>query len=241
MKAPTGLHRARERAAQFFSGKTDPWTDLGLTVPVFLGYHLGVVFLPIRNAADVVTAQLIQLAHFSVLAYAGLTLALGAVFVGALVALGRGKSLHWKRFASVIAEGAVYALMMGLIASYAVGSLRLAGAGQEPGFFSGLVLSLGAGFYEEVAFRVVLFGLGLKLLQRYVKSRQTLLPIAWAVITAFIFSAWHYVGELGDSFTLASFVFRWICGLAFVAIYKYRGFAPVVWTHALYDIWVLAL
>lgn len=231
----------RQRAAAFFSGRTDPWTDLGLTLPVFLGYHLGVVFLPVRNAADFVTTRLTQLVNFSLLAYAGLTLALGAAFVGALVMLGRGKKLHWKRFASVIAEGAVYAIVMGWSASYVVGSLRLAGGGVEPGFFSGLVMSLGAGFYEEVAFRVVLFGLGLKLIQRYVRKREALVVVSWALATSFIFSAWHYFGAMGDTFHLSSFVFRWICGLAFVAIYRYRGFAPVVWSHALYDIWVLAL
>ena len=28
-----------------------PWTDLALTLPIFVAYHLGVVFLPVRNAA----------------------------------------------------------------------------------------------------------------------------------------------------------------------------------------------
>ena len=39
-------------------GGSGPWADLSLTLPVFLGYHLGVVFYPIRNAADVVTREL---------------------------------------------------------------------------------------------------------------------------------------------------------------------------------------
>ncbi|PIE05373.1 MAG: CPBP family intramembrane metalloprotease [Sorangium cellulosum] len=175
------------------------------------------------------------------LAYAGLTLAIGAVLVGALWFLGRGKKLHWKRFGSVIGEGALYAVLMGWITSYVVGSLQLASGSSKHGFFSGLITSLGAGFYEEVAFRVVLFGFGLKLIQRYLTNRQTLVLLGWALATSFIFSAWHYVGQYGDSFQLASFTFRWIFGLAFVAIYRYRGFAPAVWCHTLYDIWVLAL
>ena len=40
--------------------KSDAWTDLGLTLPIFVLYHLGVVFLPIRNAADPVTHELIS-------------------------------------------------------------------------------------------------------------------------------------------------------------------------------------
>lgn len=236
----TQLERARSRVSSLAGGKTDPWTDLGLTLPIFLGYHLGVVFLPVRNAADFVTSRLTSLASYSVLAYAGLTLAVGAVLVGVLVLLGRGKKLHWKRFLSVIAEGAVYAVAMGWIASRVVGTLRL-GASGEHGFFSGLVMSLGAGFYEEVAFRVVLFGLGLRLLSLVLKNKSAWLTVGWALATAFVFSAWHYVGQYGDEFRLGSFAFRWICGLVFVAIYRHRGFAPAVWCHALYDIWVLAL
>jgi hypothetical protein len=49
------------------------------------------------------------------------------------------------------------------------------------------------------------------------------------------------VGELGESFDMMTFVFRGVCGLVFTLIYQFRGFAPAVWTHALYDIWVLAL
>lgn len=29
------------------------------------------------------------------------------------------------------------------------------------------------------------------------------------------------------------------CGLVLTAIYAFRGFAPAVWTHALYDVWVM--
>jgi hypothetical protein len=56
-----------------------------------------------------------------------------------------------------------------------------------------------------------------------------------------VFSGWHYVGALGDTFDAKSFVFRWVCGMVFTAIYAFRGFAPAVWTHTIYDVWVMAL
>ena len=37
------------------------------------------------------------------------------------------------------------------------------------------------------------------------------------------------------------FVFRTVCGLVFTVIYATRGFAPAVWTHVTYDIWVLVM
>jgi len=66
-----------------------------------------------------------------------------------------------------------------------------------------------------------------------------ILPIGWALLTSLAFSAWHYIGPLGDPFEAQPFIFRWVCGTVFVAIYALRGFAPAVWTHAVYDLWVM--
>jgi len=232
-------------AKAIVKGGSGPWADLGLTLPIFVAYHLGVVFLPVRNAADVVTRELVTLADHSILAYSGLTLAIGAVYVGVLLVLGRGHTLRWSRFGMVAAEGVVYAIAMRMAAAYVVGRLHLGGAGVVHDRFTGLVMALGAGFYEEVAFRVILFGLGAKLLKILfpmpVPFKEKLLTLGWGVVAAGLFSAWHYVGPLGDPFQLQSFVFRWVCGMAFVVIYAFRGFAPAVWTHALYDIWVMVL
>lgn len=229
------------KAAETPESGSGPWADLALTLPIFVGYHLGVIALPVRNAADVVTSELVQLANDNILAYGGLTLAIGAVFVGILVMLGRGHAFHWDRFGLVIVEGIAYAIAMRLIAGWIVGRMFLA-TGID-GRFAGFVMSLGAGFYEEIAFRVILYGLGAKLLTLLfpmaVPFKQNAIKVGWAVVAAVVFSGWHYVGALGDDFDARTFVFRAVCGLVFTVIYVYRGFAPAVWTHALYDIWVL--
>lgn len=222
---------------------SNPWTDLGLTLPVFVGYHLGVVFFPIRNAADMVTRELVALADHSLMAYGALTLALGGLFVSVLMMLGRGHALRWERFVLVAFEGIAYAIVMRVVAGYVVGRLLLMPAPASAA--ESLVMALGAGFYEELAFRVGLFGLGAKLLPLtaplITPLGRWLRQLGWAVLAAAAFSAWHYAGELGDPFDLRSFLFRWVAGIVFTAIYALRGFAPVVWTHALYDIWVLVL
>jgi hypothetical protein len=58
---------------------------------------------------------------------------------------------------------------------------------------------------------------------------------------ALIFSAFHYIGPFGDPLRLDSFVFRTIAGVAFSALYVFRGFGITAWTHALYDVIVLVL
>jgi len=220
---------------------SDPWSDLVLTLPMFVGYHLGVVFLPVRNAADMVTRELVALVEHNMAAYGGLTLAIGLAYVLLLGLAGRGHALHWQRFAFIAAEGVLYAVAMRMSASYVVGRVFL---GPVPmGAFAGTVMSFGAGFYEELTFRVLFFGGGLKLLNLAYPAttalRKLVVPAGWAVLTAAVFSGWHYVGAFGDPFEAQSFVFRAVCGLAFVLIYAFRGFAPVVWTHTIYDLWVM--
>lgn len=233
------LKRYREALER---NKSDAWTDLSLTLPIFIVYHLGVVFLPTQNAADMVTTELRALANGSLPAYAGITLAIGAILFGGLWFMGRGHAFSKGRFVGIFIEGAAYAFLMRAAGSYAVGSLRLGGAG-EHGPLSGLVMSAGAGFYEELVFRVILFGAGAWLLKLALGSGVvSLLPrLGWALAAALAFSAWHYVGALGDPFTLQSFVFRAVCGLVLTGIYAYRGFAPAVWAHFLYDVWVMVL
>jgi hypothetical protein len=118
---------------------------------------------------------------------------------------------------------------------------------------TGVVMSMGAGFYEELAFRVVLFGLGAKVLvwlvsreKMNVVDRTPRLTITaflvvglWGVLAAATFSGVHYLGPFGDKLELGSFVFRLTLGLALTLIFATRGFAAAVWAHALYDLWVL--
>jgi Type II CAAX prenyl endopeptidase Rce1-like len=223
---------------------SDAWSDLFLTMPMFVGYHLGVVFLPVRNAADVVTRELVALADHNMAAYGALTLAIGGTYAVILILAGRGHALKWHRFAFIAVEGILYAVAMRIVANYVVGRVFLA-EGVPLGAFAGLVMSFGAGFYEEIAFRVVLFGAGLKAISVFYPLgsafRKMFVPLVWALLTSAVFSGWHYVGALGDPFDAQSFLFRWVCGAVFVAIYAFRGFAPVVWTHTIYDVWAMVL
>lgn len=251
--------------------RSGPLTDLAMTLPIFVGYHAGVIFLPVRNAADWVTRELQELANFNLWAYLGLTVLIGAAYITPLVLAGRGKHLVPSRFAWLGTEGVIYAIAMRLLAGYAaarllsvlsdpsadwIGLMRLApalsssveAAGQSGALsarLSGAVMSLGAGFYEELVFRVGFYGLGaillLFLLNLSSVMTRLVVRLGWAIVAACLFSAWHYIGELGEPFDLSTFSFRAVCGLIFTGIYHFRGFAPAVWTHALYDLWVLVL
>ncbi|HEY3816698.1 MAG TPA: CPBP family glutamic-type intramembrane protease [Polyangiaceae bacterium] len=262
-----------------FTAKPGAWGELALTLPVFLVYQLGVVFLNVRNATDLVTTRLLELAHGDRLIYLGLTASIGLVMSAVFAVLGRGQSLRGRKVLQIIIEGAAYAIAMGAATSWVVGklfapiALRALGpdtalassrwmfagppssAMADSGPFTGLVMSLGAGFYEELAFRAVLFGLGAKVLV-WLFARQKVglvgsaprlsvtaiaVMVVWALVCAAAFSWMHYVGSLADPFDAKSFVARMVLGLMLTLVYSMRGFAAAVWTHALYDVWVLVL
>jgi Type II CAAX prenyl endopeptidase Rce1-like len=232
-------------ATKAASYRTDALTDLAFLSPLFVIYHVGVVFLPIRNAADLVTVRLVALAEQQRLGYLALTLALGAVGVLLLLGLGRRKTLHWTSFAAIAVEGIVYAMAMRLLAGAvtqwlsplamdpAATSLQLEGT-----FFPAVVMSCGAGLYEELMFRALFFHLGSEVILRMDDWRPWLVRLLWGLLSAAAFSAWHHVGALGEPFALRPFVFRTVCGLVFTLIYWFRGLSPAAWTHALYDAWV---
>jgi hypothetical protein len=104
-----------------------------------------------------------------------------------------------------------------------------------------IMLSLGAGIYEEILFRVMLVGALAVAAQRVLGWRRAPAGIAAALIGALIFSAFHYVGPYGDPWQLHSFAFRFVAGLGFSALYLLRGFGITAWTHALYDVLVLVV
>lgn len=231
------------------------WVDLGLTLPIFLLYHFAVVFLGVQNATDPVTGTLLRLSAGDRGKYLLATLAIGIIFAGTFALLGRGQAFRPRKFLQIALEGVVYAVVMRVVAGMVVGRL-FAGNIVEENRFVGFVMSLGAGFYEELSFRVILFGLGAKLLvsmfgkQRVVLTstgaatthfslRSIAVMVGWAVVCALVFSAIHYVGAMSDPFALPSFTFRALLGLVLTLIYVTRGFAAAVWTHAVYDVWVL--
>ena len=146
-------------------------------------------------------------------------------------------------FGGIVAESAVYAVVLaGLVGGLVGWVLNVALLGQPAGLTLGqeLALSLGAGLYEELVFRVLLVG-GLAWALRWVWRSRAGAYVAAALVGAFVFSLVHYLGPLGDPFRLDSFLFRFLFGLALNAVFLIRGFGVAAWTHALYDVWVFLL
>ncbi len=147
--------------------------------------------------------------------------------------------LHY--FTFMVLESLVWAIVIAIAVSLFVGRLfAMAGGGTgELTFIQWMALAIGAGVYEELVFRVILVSILLFMFRQLFLS-DWLPPVLAVIIGALIFSWVHYVGTFGDEFTMPSFMFRFLFGLALTALLIYRGFGIAAWTHSLYDVLVIS-
>lgn len=200
----------------------------------------------IRNGADVILKSLFQ----ALLGRHG-PVVFGAILLGAMMMLivrDRRRSrdeLKWSIFGGMLVESIALAAVFGIVVGVLTAQLVAPLGGLALGPFDGvgwptaLMVSLGAGLYEELLFRVLLVGALVWAGRKAFGWGPVASGVFATMAGALIFSAFHYIGPFGDRVELGSFVFRTIAGCAFSALYILRGFGITAWTHALYDIMLL--
>ena len=212
-------------------------------LPLLIIYEILIVlsqsrYWGIRNAADVwirtfLMAFDLQAQHITFVLI-GISLAL----IPIAKSRARGIKLKANYFALMFAECLAFSLVLGVLLQSILRLGGLSSGGPGSGLMQNLALSVGAGLFEEIIFRVILLNLLFLLLSPLLKKK--LVAAVFSVLLAsFLFSLSHYVGTMADTWQLYSFMFRWAAGLLFTVLYFVRGFAITAYTHALYDIWVL--
>ena len=233
-----------------------PRYSLSFAFPLLVAYEVLALTLSrsevsgVRNGADVLLKSL-----FVMLSGRDGLAVFGVLLVGA------GAAVIWKDyrrsgqirppyFAWMAAESVVYALTFGIVASTltvlllpglsVVSNISALGVGlvAEWNLPTQLMISLGAGIYEELLFRVILVS-GLAWLATvgfgWGGTRANVFAVCLGALT---FSAFHYIGPYGERLELGSFTFRTVAGLLFSGLYVLRGFGITAWTHALYDVFM---
>src|SRR5881397_3631752 len=230
-----------------------PRYSLLLALPLLVFYQVLALLLAhgersIRNGEDVILQALF-------------TAAAGAwgppLFMVCLIGAGlwlvtrdmraHGSRLRGGVFVAMLGESIalIFGFVVGSVTSGVLGMLQTlalpGGAGHEMDWWTRLMLSLGAGIYEELLFRVLLVGALAAAARGLLGWRPLTAGIAATLAGAAIFSAFHYIGPYGDRWQLYSFAFRMVAGLFFSALYLVRGFGITAWTHALYDVLLLLM
>ena len=232
------------------SGRVDPLTSAILVFPLFIIYQLGILLSRGLNGVDFVTASLVEFADRDLGNYLLGLSAMLIAYAAILVLLRRNDSFDPRAFVPVLLESSFYALSMGsiilfvmrrfveIVPGLAVDGPLSAALASGLGFLDVVVISAGAGLHEELLFRLLGVG-GLSWLLAGITGPKR----AWVVallISSLSFSLAHHLGPSGEAFTFAAFVYRTLAGVFFALIYQVRGFAVAVWTHAIYDVYVLS-
>ena len=216
-------------------------------LPLLAVYELGLLFKPDNNAAAAFLKMPISWLQRNPVELLGADLLVfinAALIAAALLAVWRmGKlgALHGGTFLGMFLESGVYAMLLGPLAlAPLTGEFRFEGfAPHLDRLPLKLVISAGAGFYEEAFFRFLLLGAIFYLAKELGKLHPVTAGALALVVSGAIFSAAHFLMP-GEPAELGAFIFRLAAGMILGVIFFVRGFGIAAWTHALFDLYVLS-
>jgi membrane protease YdiL (CAAX protease family) len=112
-------------------------------------------------------------------------------------------------------------------------------AGGDESLINGVVITMGAGIYEEMIFRLVLLTLLSILLVDILGMKKNRAAVLMVVISGLMFSFYHYLGP--EKFVWKTCLFRTLAGIYFGGIFLTRGFGVTAGSHAAYDMIICAI
>ena len=213
------------------------------TLPLFFLYEVNILFLSwddilvVRNGADFLMRNILE--SFDIYGLYGLGL---VFFLGLLVTYiffikeDQQQELNVNFLFIMLAESMLWSVVLYfLLFKFMV--LLMSPVGKT--ILQQVTLAIGAGIYEEFLFRVLLIA-GLSGILGFVFMwDKTFKNIIAVVLSGGIFSAFHFMGEYGDFFSMELFLIRFFAGLILGVLYMYRGFGITAYTHSIYDLIVL--
>ncbi len=224
-----------------------PWPCLLFLLPLLLAYEGGVLWLGaaqpdlLRNGADTWLRRALEALGlhplywppaFVVALFAGWSLARGAERPRGLGSIMSGMALE-----SILFALGLWGLSLGLgplVQGLGI-ELNVAPAANQA--VAQLVTFVGAGIYEELLFRLLLYSALVWLLRQAAVVPPAAIVLA-AVTSGALFAGAHHVGPSGEPFDAYVFLFRSLAGIYFALVFELRGFGVAVGAHAGYDILV---
>jgi hypothetical protein len=188
-------------------------------------------------------AHLAILRLFDALGFGPAALSLpGLLIVAILIGWHAARNGPWIVNLGVVArmflESLLLCLPLLVLAQLVVRALPLAGIDDFGALSLGarIAISIGAGLYEELVFRLLLIWVIVTVLVDLAKfERRTARAIAIG-LSALAFTIYHPIHTPDGRLLPQRFVFYFLAGVFFGVVFTLRGFGIVVATHALYDI-----
>jgi hypothetical protein len=231
----------------YFQRTSSPLVSFAITIPLLLLYNFGLMMPGFNemNRADFLTTFILQ--HVGLKGFLWVNAGLLLLSFVALAFSMIKKLFSFKYWALLIIEGIFYGILLGLSAGYLTShvlSMSLGSEGHRYTKMQALCVASGAGYWEELVFRVICVGsflfLSSKLFPEATRTAKLkrLVVVVLAVATSSVaFSLAHFIEA--ETFQTYPFVYRTLAGVVFSLIYLLRGFGVVAYTHFLYDLFVL--
>ncbi len=220
-----------------------PFYSFLFTLPYFIFYEIGIFFtsqddlVVIRNGADALMRQ--ALSRFGIIGLYWL----GALFFIAFIITLIAQKKKWKEsvivgnyFFIMTLESIFWSYILFILMSNM--NILLMNPNGEL-LIQQITLAIGAGIYEEFLFRVVLILIISSILTMIFRWSKNNVNIIAIIISAGIFSAFHFIGEFGDFFSFKVFMVRFLAGIFLGFLYLFRGFGITAWSHSIYDLIIL--
>ncbi len=217
-----------------------PLTCLVFLLPMLVLYEVGTHYF----ATDRIRAFGDMLQFFRLFGAGGKylpTLAVPAILLSWHIARKDQWELDFGTAACMMLESVIWCLPLFALDALSKNYIPLQAAGQPTGAWPEMiVLSVGAGIYEELVFRLAAFTvLSILLVDLLRMHRGWSIPVM-VVFSALLFAKYHYQ-EGGEQFLWQTFAFRTGAGIYFGALFFRRGFGVTCGAHSAYDILAVLL
>lgn len=238
--------------AGYWTAARRPLQILAFLLPLIVAYELCLALLLSRGMPTIVAhEQLLRVfAGLGVGESGGLFLG-GVVIIVVLLVWHVLARLPWQvslPFVGGMAlESALLAIPAVVLGSIVTGHVAAAGATapasiHDLDLLSKLAVSLGAGLYEELVFRMILIAAIHTLLVDLAKIPNRVGTALAIAVSAVAFTIYHPLETVpGGPLSLRKILTYGMLGVYFGLVYITRGFGIVVGVHATYDVMVFAL
>lgn len=220
-----------------------PIASLVFVLPFVLLYELGSRWLltdPVRGTQQVVAFTLLD-RFFGVFGAAGKhfpAFAMVSILLAWHFAEKDRLSIRLTTLLGMFCESMALGIPL-IIGGMALARLFPLGAANVGRITDTAILSFGAGVYEELVFRLIGCTLLAIVSRSLLKLPARLSTLLVVVVSATLFSAYHYLGN--EAFSWRIFAFRATAGAYFAMLFFTRGFGVTAGAHMAYDILIVML
>jgi hypothetical protein len=230
-------------SAGYLTRSARPLTSLVFLLPFIVIYELGTRFLltdPVQGTQHIVAFTMMQ-RFFALFGATGRhlpALAIAAILLSWHIAKKDRWALSLPTLLGMILESVALGFPL-IVFGLLLAKLFPLSSTTSEAVAETVILSLGAGVYEELVFRLILCTALAMVLRNVLKLDARISMLLLVVVSATLFSAYHYLGN--EPFHWRIFVFRMMAGVYFAALFLWRGFGITAGSHMAYDILIAVL